>query len=314
MDTRGIKNFYSALGEALPNRWSEDGVRKISHLATPEGLLGKNEWILRADYSMTVGRWFIEGLVDLGRYARNTENIGHLFKEMSACLRELDPSAPLDEVKAAARQLATFAWREVEARRTAGRPNIDRALKNAVWFRDEPMQRCYLCGYRFSTHAKDRFLGRSALPLKAHNLVDFTRPRGVKPRHLGVELDHVIPVAEGGATDEGNLKLACGWCNIVKSSLWSVYDAKAWSAGVIDHPSLGLTSVPQPLWMLRIVATRARCESPEGCSALLTTNELFVAPRNLKGALTPTNLMVVCRQHDPWAAHRLISPTLLAKR
>ncbi|MGQ7750342.1 HNH endonuclease [Streptomyces sp. WC2508] len=278
------------------------------------GLLGKNEWILRADYSMTVGRWFIEGLVDLGRYARNSQNIGHLLVEISERLREIDPMAPQDEIQAAARQLTTFAWREVEARRNVRRERIDRALRDAVWFRDEPLQRCYLCGYRFSEHAKNLFLRRSRVPLAPHKLVDFTRPRGVNPRHLRVELDHVIPVAEGGKTNAANLRLACGWCNNAKSSLWSVYDAKAWSIGVIQHPSLGHISVPQPLWMLRMVATRARCEVVGGCGARLTTDELFIAPRIIKGALTPTNLMVVCRRHDPWVGQRLVSPTLLPKR
>ncbi|WP_417188505.1 HNH endonuclease [Streptomyces scabiei] len=314
MDTHGIRNFYRVLGDTLPNRWSEDGLREIAQLNIPGDLLGKNGWILRADYSMTVGRWFIEGIVDLGRYARNTDNIGHLFLEISTCLRELDPTVPNDEIRSASRQLATFAWREVAARRNAGRERIDRALRDAVWFRDEPLQRCYLCGYKFSSNARDLFLQRTRVPLEPHKLVDFTRPRGVKPRHLTVELDHVIPVAEGGATDEENLRLACGWCNIAKSSLWSLYDAKAWSSGVIEHPSLGHVSVPQPLWMLRIVATRARCETPDGCGAKLETDELFVAPRNSKGALTPTNLMVVCRKHDPWVGHRLVSPNLLPKR
>lgn len=314
MDTHAMRDFYQLLGEVLPDRWSEDALRKVAQHSAPVGLLGKNEWILRADYSMTVGRWFIEGLVDLGRYSKGSENVGHLFREILTYVRQIDPEAPKDEILEVSRQLATFAWREVEARRNVKRERIDNALRDAVWFRDEPLQRCYLCGYRFSPHAKDLFLRRTRVPLQPHKLVDFTRPRGTNWRHLRVELDHVIPVAEGGKTNEANLRLACGWCNTVKSSLWSVYDAKAWSVGVVEHPSLGPISVPQPLWMLRMVATRARCEATDGCGARLATDELFVAPRNLKGALTPTNLMVVCRKHDPWVGQRLVSPALLPKR
>jgi hypothetical protein len=312
MDTHGIKNFYKVLADTLPIRWSEDGLREVAALSAPEGLLGKNEWLLRADYSLTVGRWFIEGLVDLGRYAQNTGNIGHLYQEINSRLSEVDPHAPRDEVRAAAMQLSLFAWREVIARRGAHRERPDVPLRESVWFKNDPLQRCYLCGYRFTPHAKDLFLRRRRDDIPPLKLVDFTRPRGLNRRHLRVELDHVIPVAEGGETDEDNLRLACGWCNITKSSLWSVYDAKSWAAGVIKHPTLGLVTVPQPLWILRLVAARARCEASEGCGARLVDHELYVAPQNANGALTPTNLKVVCGKHDPWAGHRLVSPAILA--
>jgi len=236
-----------------------------------------------------------------------------LFQEINTQLHELDPQAPKDEVNAAAKQLALFAWREVEARRGARRERPDNSLRRLIWFKYDPLQRCYLCGYRFTPHAKDLFLRRRKDQIPPLKLVDFTRPRGLSYRHLRVELDHVIPVAEGGETNEDNLRLACGWCNIVKSSLWSVYDAKSWAVGVIKHPSLGLVTVPQPLWTLRLVAARARCEASEGCGARLVDHELFIAPHNPKGSLTPTNLRVVCGKHDPWAGHRLVSPALLAK-
>ncbi|AIG73612.1 Hypothetical protein AJAP_03430 [Amycolatopsis japonica] len=314
MDARGISEFYRVLEETFSKRWTEQNLREIAQLVAPAGLLGKNEWILRADHSLTVSRWFLEGLVDLNKYIHSADNIGHLMQEMSLSLRELAPAVPADELQVAARQLAAYGWREVKARREAERTYIDKDLRQAVWFRDDPLQRCYLCGYRFSPDARDAFLRRKSGRLTPARLVDFTRPRGINHRHLRVELDHVIPVFEGGATDEDNLRLACGWCNLVKSSLWSLYDAKSWSAGVINHPSLGRITVPQPFWVMRIVATRARCEAPDGCPARLETDELFVAPLSKKGALTPTNLMVVCRKHDPWAGHRLVSPSLLSRR
>lgn len=314
MDTHGISNFYRVLETTFSMRWSEDNLREIAQLVVPTGLLGKNEWILRADHSLTAGRWFLEGLVDLNQYVHSAGNIGHLMQDVSSSLRELAPAVPSDEIQAAARQLAAYGWREVKARRNAERMRIDKDLRQVVWFRDEPVQRCYLCGYRFSPDARDLFLRRTKESLSPARLVDFTRPRGTNPRHLSVELDHVVPVVEGGTTDEDNLRLACGWCNIAKSSLWSFYDAKAWSAGAINHPSLGHITVPQPFWVMRIVATRARCEAPDGCPARLETDELFVAPRSKRGALTPTNLMVVCRKHDPWIGHRLVSPSLLSRR
>ncbi|WP_249374447.1 hypothetical protein [Streptomyces avermitilis] len=175
MDTQPIENFYKVLDGALSRRWSESHLREVAELTAPSGLLGRNEWILRADYSMTVGRWFIEGLVDLGRYARNTESIGYLFREICQRLQEMDPQAPQDELNQIARRLTSFAWRDIKARRAAGRERIDNGLRNAVWFKNDPVQRCYLCGYKFCPQARDLFLRRTKDPIEPHKLVDFTR-------------------------------------------------------------------------------------------------------------------------------------------
>ncbi|MGP4022905.1 HNH endonuclease [Actinomadura sp. 3N407] len=314
MDIYAVSGFYKTLSEALPHRWTEDSLREIALIGVPSGIVGKNEWLLKSDYTITLGRWLIESFVDLNRYVSSGHNIGHLFLEIVDCMRQVDPGAPYDDLKKVSRQLASFAWKEVEARRNAGRIRIDAALASEVWFRNDPLQRCYLCGYKFLPKARDRFLRRTRDQLSPLRVVDFTRPRGLKPRHISVELDHIIPVAEGGTTDAGNLRLACGWCNIVKSNLWSLHDAKAWATGGMEHPSLGLVTVPQPFWVLRVIATRGRCEVSEGCGARIDSAELFVAPRNPRGALTPPNLMVVCAKHDPWAGHRFVSPNILPKR
>ncbi|MFF4926856.1 HNH endonuclease [Kitasatospora sp. NPDC001261] len=314
MDTHEIQHFYKVLADAFPTRWTEDGLRRIAQLNAPSGILGKNEWLLRADYAMTVGRWFLEGIIDVRRHARGTSNIGHVFKEVRTSLTSLCRDSPADEIDGAATELASLAWREVVALRGAGRERITRSMKVAVWLSNGPDQRCYLCGYSFSIHARDLLLGRTRANLAPLSMVDFTRPRGANWRHLRIELDHEIPVAEGGVTDESNLRLTCGWCNVTKSSLWSFYDAKAWIAGEMNHPTLGFVSIPQPLWMLRIVAARGRCEAAAGCTARLENSELFVAPHNPTGSMTPTNLLVVCASHDPWAAHRLVSPALLPAR
>lgn len=316
MDTHGISQFYKILTDTLPTRWTESGLREVAGLSAPSGILGKNEWILKADYAITVGRWFLEGLVDLARHVESGSNIGHVYVEIFAQLRVLSQHAPEDEVELAATQLADFAWREIEARRGIGRERISAALRQAVWFNSGPDQRCYLCGYRFTQHARDLFLRRTQQEMAPLTLVDFTRPRGLNARHLRIELDHKIPVAEGGATDEDNLYLACGWCNLTKSKLWSVYDAKAWAAGIVKHPDpkIGTVTIPQPLWILRLIAARGRCEAAATCPARLNNSELFAAPFRAGGALTPTNLMVVCCQHDPWASSRFIAPSFLPSR
>jgi len=312
VDVRSLRDFYQALGDAQDDRWSEDGLRNVADRMAPHGMLGRNEWLLRADYALIVGRWFVEGLIDIAAFARGTGNVGHLLNEFRTVLRQQVPDAEQQEIDQTARRLAVFAIRRVNALRGAGRERIDWGLRRDVWFRSEPVQRCYLCGFRFGPTARDLYLRRSATLPTTHQMVDFTRPRGTNPRHLRAEVDHIIPVAEGGTTTLENLAIVCGWCNIVKSRWWNVYDVNAWQSGVMYHPSLALqVTVPQPFWVLRVVATRGRCEAPAGCGARLEDHELFIAPRSAKGALTPTNLMVVCNQHDPWAGHRLVSPALL---
>ncbi|MFT7866782.1 MULTISPECIES: HNH endonuclease [Amycolatopsis] len=140
------------------------------------------------------------------------------------------------------------------------------------------------------------------------------RPRGLKQRHLSIEIDHVTPVAGGGSNDVDNLRLACGWCNQVKSRYASLYDVATWPARHVDHPSLGWMTLPQPFWVLRIVSMRGRCEHPDGCSARLATDELFAAPARARGTLNPVNVRVYCHEHDPWSIDRLVSPALLEVR
>lgn len=311
MNTHAVESFFNTLADVFPERWTQDALREVSRLDVPSVVFGANDWLLKADHATTVARWFVEGLVDLAPYEFDDSlNIGHLYKELITQMRSLTP-APDDEVRKAARKLASFAWHDVILRRNMGRKAIRKRLREEVWFREEPNQRCYLCGYKFTPLARDLFLHRTAGALTPRNLVDFTRPRGRSARHLAVEVDHVMPVIEGGATDIDNLRLACGWCNIVKSRYCAIYDAKSWSVGVVSHPILGHVSVPQPLWLLRLVAIRGRCEERSSCQARLADHELFVAPRSPKGALTPTNLMVVCQDHDPWRHQRLVNPALL---
>ncbi|MFI9633598.1 HNH endonuclease [Nocardia sp. NPDC051929] len=179
---------------------------------------------------------------------------------------------------------------------------------------NEPEPRCYLCGYCFKDSARDRFLGRPIDRPEPLALVDFVRPRGRTSRDLCIEIDHVTPLAAGGNNEVENLRLACGWCNRVKSSHTNLFDTTSWALGKINHPTLGVVAIPQPLWVLRFVATRGRCESPTGCSARLANSEIFVAPRRRGGALTPTNLAAFCQRHDPWATERYIGVDLTIGR
>ena len=74
---------------------------------------------------------------------------------------------------------------------------------------------------------------------------------------------------------------------------------------MFHHPKLGLVSVPQPFWVVRILALRKRCEH-EACAGTATVSELTALPRNPLGAMNPMNLMITCFDHDPLGTDRLI--------
>jgi hypothetical protein len=312
MEADELCTFFNAVANANRQQWSESAVHALAKLTVPDRVLGSRKLLLRADATLAHSRWYLEGLVDLAVYERDeTRHIGHLAGELETALLDDGVRIPPDELVSMVRIVARLLWRDIQDRRTASRARMNVATKRELWFATEPQPRCYLCGYRFTAAARDRFLGRGKPPPPLPSLVDFTRPRGLKVRHLQIEIDHVDPVAGGGSNDLANLKLACGWCNQVKNRFGSLHDVASWPVRNLKHPKLGWVTVPQPLWMLRTVSMRGRCEHLGGCEATLRTDELFAAPARNRGALTPANVRVVCHQHDPWASKRLISATLL---
>ena len=241
----------------------------------------------------------------------------HVYADALGRLRQRAPDVPLDEVQAAARSIAGYAWRDIERRRLRRRKGISRDTRRNLWFAAEPAPRCYLCGYLFPDWARDRLLGESGLGTSGSFvpplIVDFTRPRATQ-RDFAIEVDHVTSVAVGGGSYEGNLRLACGWCNRVKSDRRNLYDAPAGYTGAVTLADLGHMPVPQPLWVLRLVATRGRCEAASDCTAAVHNSELFVAGRPGTVVLNPTSALVCCPDHDPWRTARYVGRTAVVSR
>jgi hypothetical protein len=311
LDAKNLADYVSHAQEMAVNGWQEESLRRFSYRQIPSDVLGSHAWLLEADTRITWTSWFVDGLIDRTRYIRNRAlKYAQLYVEMQQQLRDLYPSLPVDEVRMAASALSDLAWEDISRRRDIARTTLSRLEREELWFSAEPNPRCYLCGYLFTPQARDRYLERGAAPrLEVEDLpllVDFTRPRGLRVRDVAIEIDHVTAVAAGGPSHPSNLRLACGWCNRVKGDRATLYAAPATFAGAIHVRDLGLVSVPQPLWVLRIVATRGRCEHPGGCSATLQSHELFVAPRNLDGMLNPVNFRIYCAEHDPWSTMRFV--------
>lgn len=133
-------------------------------------------------------------------------------------------------------------------------------------------------------------------PIELPLYVDIYSPKGLASHELAIQADHVVPFSRGGQ-EENNLKLAHAWCNSKKAHYTSAFEIQ--SSPVIAGPNrFGLASLPKPFWTVRTLATRRRCEHSDGCDKTLATTELRIALRNSSGAPVPSNLTVLCGEHD----------------
>lgn len=308
MQSNQVRGFLRSLEELDKNRWDREALQEFAKLKVPHHMLGPKQLLLEVDVTVLHAWWFIESVADLAIYVHDeNKHILHLGIDVVREIRRRYSALPLDEVKQLAETITEIAWGEVLQRRARKRHNIALADRRLLWSNAQPDPRCYLCGYQFSPQAGARLVRSGTAPIPEPPFVDFTRPRGLNLRDLRIEVDHVRPVTAGGLTDISNLRLACGWCNRVKSKYGSLYDVGSWAFGKILNPHLGWVTVPQPFWVLRLVSMIGRCEEASGCTATLNTHELFAGPQNARGALNPANFAVYCSDHDPWSYERYIS-------
>lgn len=310
MSLNEVRTFVEHSTKALGQGWDSAAMLPVSGLHPSSAVLGNRETLLRADAHTLWFRWFLDSILDPERFVVNYPGYAFLVAEIFPKVSAMFPGVPMDERNALASTITRAVEDEIVRRQNTKRQQIDRATRLEIWDRSGPTQRCWVCGYAFDSIAADEFLN---LPSNAptRNLplfVDHGKPRGLSLRDYKVELDHVQPVSGGGQSGD-NLRLACGWCNSHKSNLISLYDV-AGSCKMISHPRAGKIGIPQAFWVVRILGLRQRCEWQGGCKENVKTCELTVAPRNLKGAMNPINLFVVCDEHDPIRNERLVSREL----
>ncbi|WP_376740246.1 HNH endonuclease [Gordonia sputi] len=274
---------------------------------------------MQADVRLSWVAWFARQFIDSTRFSIDRSLTWSVaYAQCSQRLVDYFEDCPRDEIRIAARKITDIIWAEVEVERSErNRVAVSNALKEDLWLANEPGSRCYLCGREFDELAREKYLGRRtgirdrALP----TFVDFTRPIGLVPRDLDVEIDHYLPVSAGGRTELANLRLSCGWCNRIKGARSTLYQGTAYSGKVLYVKELGYCQVPDPLWVVRVIATRGRCEYRGGCSVTLASGELFVAPRRQNTReLTPFTMGVYCKEHDQWKTARYVPRTALSGR
>ena len=63
-------------------------------------------------------------------------------------------------------------------------------------------------------------------------------------------------------------------------------------------------SVPEPFWTIRVLGVIRRCEHRDGCDRSVDDSPLTVYSAFEGGAMNPVNLLVTCREHDPYGGQR----------
>lgn len=110
-------------------------------------------------------------------------------------------------------ELEFFQQKDVKAKEVAKRRRISPTQRKAVLERDDCT--CQICG-----------ISRKYLDDMAPGLGEYLR----------LEIDHIVPIAQGGTSDESNLQCLCWRCNSLKGSKKTnkqVNSLRKWGAGFL---------------------------------------------------------------------------------
>jgi 5-methylcytosine-specific restriction endonuclease McrA len=293
--------------------WDAKVVDRIASMAVPDGILGHRKSLLRCDIYRQWARWFIEGLADSEAFNPATVDYITVFVTVLAAVDQrfkdmLTPQSKRELASIAARTLYTsIEERKEETRRV----RLGRAERVLLLELAGAPPRCAICGIAFGDRSVDSFIDMQCPPDGTKALIDVFRPSGLSERDLRIEVDHVVPFSVGGGETD-NLRLTCGWCNSAKSAYESLYDVDG-TVRRVPQNALGITSLPRPFWVVRVLGTVGRCESETMCHATARNTELTVVPALASGALNPTNLRVTCLEHDTLRHLRLQPPSVVKK-
>lgn len=110
-------------------------------------------------------------------------------------------------------ELEFFQQKDVKAKEVAKRRRVSPTQRKTVLERDG--YKCRICG-----------ISRQYLDDKAPGLGEYLR----------LEIDHIVPIAQGGTSDESNLQCLCWRCNSLKGSKKTnkqVNSLRKWGAGFL---------------------------------------------------------------------------------
>jgi hypothetical protein len=300
-------HFVKTFPKSLESRWSHDSLVSIARSEIEEAIFGKNKTLLKADQLSLWTKWFLEGLAAPISFIEEKYTKFHVFGAVFKSIKIMFPNDDAIAQKELSEAISDHLYIEVERLRVINKRDKANSETRKILIEASLTPRCYLCGYAFTKEAIDQFLkvkGRD--PIKLPDLVDIFRPRGLFDRDLQVEIEHVVPVAQGGHGQD-NLRLACGWCNKHKGAKLSIYDAHSLpSKANYSIDGKNLNELPEPFWAIRMLAIHNRCQHSEGCTNSTKTHEIYITLRDMNGSPNPTNIHFYCSTHDPISTKRFI--------
>lgn len=314
MDQIYLQTFLESSLEQMQQPWDAELLRRVARPQLPPEIAGSHRWLLEGDLRLTWLRWFIEDFVNIDEVRKSVQSgsveragFAEVFSTVFSRLLDEDAESSRSEIKATAIMISRLALLLLGRTGTLASRVIPENLKYQLATQSPNGPRCALCGYKFREDSVNWFLGLAAeRPAHVVRLIDVVRPRGLYPSDLGIQVDHIIPLARGGETSLSNLQLACGWCNSSKNDYTYIYDASFASSESVVVKELGQFHLPRRFWVVRMTSLIGRCEDRSGCSASLTDSELFLAPRRSSAVLNPVSAKVFCKRHDPWYKARLV--------
>lgn len=309
MEFAEISSFLDTTADKLQEFWNIKSLSNIANQRVPDFVMSGRGTLLRADIHILWTQWFIESICDPDLFANSNHGYAHVFKAVQTRVPVIFPGVTEDERNEIAKYIARLIDKEVQRRKERKRISLSLETKKMLWDLYSPEPHCWICGYKFTKWAENKFLSYTnynEAPLP--QFVDYMTLHGFIERDICVEVDHAVPFSKGGC-EEDNLRLACGWCNSHKSDRVSLYDVSLKPRTLI-HPKLGKQGIPHPFWIVRLLSVRSSCEYEGGCNQTVEDGQLTVFPRHPEGAMNPTNLRVICPEHDPLGSNRLVSRTI----
>lgn len=291
----------------ISESWKPRGLGSLATVNCPSSLFIGRESLLKADIHFLWLSWFIESIYDFNLAPENAKYpdvISSVRRGLVKSGFNLDDASFNDVSKTIARLIYTY----LSKTRGRSRKPITKYFKQELIEAANGTPYCWICGAQFKRESIDAFLGKQ-VKFKLSPIVDYMFPRGLKERDFKIEVEHKLPFSIGGDDIENieNIDLSCGYCNRHKWKFLSIYDANK-SLRTYAHSRLGMVSVPQPYWAIRLLALSEKC-AEAGCTAKKVNQPLFIDMINNLGSAAPSNLKVVCRKHLTNSGDRFVSST-----
>jgi hypothetical protein len=291
----------------LVDPWAAEATGGSAALSLDVAALGEATQLLEADTRSLWFRWALESLLDPAVAAASGMSYLHVYKVVLEALRSdvAGPAVPEVELRQlaarTARHLTLLVARIAEREK---RIVLPRSFRLDLVSAQNETPRCWLCGFEWPASQVERFVEGEVQEPGRRRFVDFAKPIGSTSSSAQIEIDHVLPLGAGGGNEMDNLRLACGWCNRVKSDAINLYDAPtSRRRKTYVHPQLGVIALPDPSLVVRLLGMVRRCFS---CARDAHVTELTIDWGGPVVGVNPLTARVTCYEHDRFAGHRLV--------